>query len=126
MGRWTISSTSPARRARPTTSPTRSRRSRSGRSAPTTRWAWPRPRTHGSCSRAPPSSTATLVLELAKEIITMVPGTRSTIVYEDLPQDDPKRRRPDITRARTLLGWEPTIDRADGLRRTLEYFRSVV
>jgi dTDP-glucose 4,6-dehydratase len=66
------------------------------------------------------------VLELAKEIMAMVPGTKSTIAYEDLPEDDPKRRRPDITRAQTRLGWNPTIDRADGLRRTLEYFRSVV
>src|SRR3954466_6023489 len=66
------------------------------------------------------------VLELAREIIAMVEGTKSTIVFKDLPQDDPKRRRPDIGRARELLGWEPTIDRAEGLRRTLEYFRSVV
>jgi dTDP-glucose 4,6-dehydratase len=66
------------------------------------------------------------VLELAREIIAMVPGTRSAISYHDLPQDDPKRRRPDITRAQTLLGWNPTIDRADGLRRTLDYFRTVV
>lgn len=66
------------------------------------------------------------VLELAKEIIAMVEGTKSTIIYEDLPQDDPKRRRPDITRAQTLLGWNPTIDRAEGLKRTLEYFRKVV
>jgi dTDP-glucose 4,6-dehydratase len=66
------------------------------------------------------------VLELAQEIIAMVPGTRSTIIYNPLPQDDPKRRRPDITRAQTLLGWNPTIDRADGLKRTLDYFRSVV
>ena len=66
------------------------------------------------------------VLELAREIIAMVPGTRSTIDYRELPQDDPKRRRPDITRAQTLLGWNPTIDRADGLARTLDYFRSVV
>jgi dTDP-glucose 4,6-dehydratase len=66
------------------------------------------------------------VLELAKEIIAMVPGTRSTIAYEPLPQDDPRRRRPDITRAQTLLGWNPTIDRADGLARTLEYFRTVL
>ena len=55
------------------------------------------------------------VLELAKEIIAMVPGTKSTIAYEPLPQDDPKRRKPDITRAQTLLGWNPTIERADGL-----------
>ena len=66
------------------------------------------------------------VLELAKEIIAMVPGTRSTIAYEPLPQDDPRRRKPDITRAQTLLGWNPTIERADGLVRTLDYFRTVL
>jgi dTDP-glucose 4,6-dehydratase len=66
------------------------------------------------------------VLELAREILALVPGTKSTIVYRELPQDDPRRRRPDITRAQQLLGWDPTIDRADGLQRTLEYFRSVV
>ena len=66
------------------------------------------------------------VLELAEEIIAMVPGTKSTIDYHPLPQDDPKRRRPDITRARDLLGWEPEVDRAEGFRRTLDYFRSVV
>ncbi|WP_435011295.1 UDP-glucuronic acid decarboxylase family protein [Tundrisphaera lichenicola] len=66
------------------------------------------------------------VLELAKEILAMVPGTKSQIAYEPLPQDDPRRRRPDITRAQTILGWNPTIDRADGLVRTLEYFRTVL
>jgi dTDP-glucose 4,6-dehydratase len=66
------------------------------------------------------------VLELAKEIMAMVPETKSKIDYHDLPQDDPKRRKPDITRAQTLLGWNPTIDRADGLKRTLEYFRAVL
>ncbi|HEU5116984.1 MAG TPA: UDP-glucuronic acid decarboxylase family protein [Isosphaeraceae bacterium] len=66
------------------------------------------------------------VLELAREILDMVPGTKSTIAFRDLPQDDPKRRRPDITKAQTILGWQPTVDRADGLRRTLEYFRSVL
>ena len=66
------------------------------------------------------------VLELAKEIMAMVPGTASTIDYCDLPQDDPKRRRPDITRAQTLLGWNPTIDRAEGLERTLDYFKAVL
>ncbi|MHC5542926.1 UDP-glucuronic acid decarboxylase family protein [Singulisphaera rosea] len=66
------------------------------------------------------------VLELALEIIAMVPETKSTIIYKDLPQDDPKRRRPDITRAQSILGWNPTVDRADGLRRTLEYFRTVL
>jgi dTDP-glucose 4,6-dehydratase len=66
------------------------------------------------------------VLELAREILAMVPGSKSKIIYNPLPQDDPKRRKPDITRAQTLLGWNPTIDRADGLKRTLEYFRSVL
>lgn len=66
------------------------------------------------------------VMELAREILDMVPGTRSTVVFRDLPQDDPKRRRPDITKAREILGWEPKVDRADGLKRTLEYFRSVL
>jgi dTDP-glucose 4,6-dehydratase len=66
------------------------------------------------------------VLELAKEILEMVPKTKSTIVYRELPQDDPRRRKPDITRAQQLLGWNPKVDRAEGLARTLEYFRSVV
>jgi dTDP-glucose 4,6-dehydratase len=66
------------------------------------------------------------VSQLAEEIIALVEGTRSKVVYEDLPEDDPKRRRPDITKAQTLLGWNPVVDRADGLRTTLEYFRTVV
>lgn len=66
------------------------------------------------------------VLQLAEEIIALVEGTKSRIVHEDLPQDDPKRRRPDITKAQTLLNWNPTIDRAEGLKRTLDYFRTVV
>ena len=66
------------------------------------------------------------VHQLAEEIIALVEGTASRIVYNDLPEDDPKRRRPDITKAQTLLGWNPTVDRADGLKRTLAYFRSVV
>jgi dTDP-glucose 4,6-dehydratase len=66
------------------------------------------------------------MLELAREIIALVPGTKSEIIYKDLPQDDPKRRKPDIGRARQMLGWEPTIDRADGFKRTLDYFRSVL
>jgi dTDP-glucose 4,6-dehydratase len=66
------------------------------------------------------------VSQLAEEIIALVEGTKSKVVYEDLPEDDPKRRRPDITKAQTLLGWNPVVDRADGLRTTLEYFRTVV
>lgn len=66
------------------------------------------------------------VLELAREILALVPESKSTIVYNPLPQDDPKRRKPDISRARDLLGWEPKVDRAEGLRRSLDYFRTVV
>lgn len=66
------------------------------------------------------------VLETAQEILRMVPDTRSTIQYHPLPEDDPRRRRPDITKAQTILGWNPTIDRAEGFARTLEYFRSVL
>jgi dTDP-glucose 4,6-dehydratase len=65
------------------------------------------------------------VLELAQTIIRLA-GSDSTIEFHDLPVDDPKQRRPDITRARTMLGWEPEVPLEDGLRRTLEYFRTVV
>jgi dTDP-glucose 4,6-dehydratase len=47
------------------------------------------------------------------------------VVYKDLPVDDPKQRQPDITKARKLLNWEPQIDRAEGLKRTYAYFKSL-
>jgi dTDP-glucose 4,6-dehydratase len=47
-------------------------------------------------------------------------------VFKDLPMDDPKQRRPDITLAKKLLDWEPKIDRSEGLRRTYEYFKNVM
>lgn len=62
---------------------------------------------------------------LAQEIVTLVPQA-GKMIFEPLPTDDPKVRRPDITRARTLLGWEPKVDRSDGLRRTLAYFKSAI
>ena len=62
------------------------------------------------------------VLELA-QIILEVTGSRSPIEFHPLPQDDPTRRRPDITRARELLGWRPEIPDREGLRRTVEWFR---
>jgi dTDP-glucose 4,6-dehydratase len=65
------------------------------------------------------------VLELARTIVRLA-GSRSQIEFRELPVDDPKQRRPDISRARTLLGWEPKVALEDGLGRTLEYFRSVV
>jgi dTDP-glucose 4,6-dehydratase len=65
------------------------------------------------------------MLQLAQTIIRLA-GSKSEIVYRDLPVDDPKQRRPDIKHARELLGWEPKVSLEDGLGRTLEYFRSVV
>jgi dTDP-glucose 4,6-dehydratase len=65
------------------------------------------------------------VLELA-EIIIRLAGSKSRIEHSELPVDDPKQRQPDITRARTVLGWQPEVDLEDGLRMTLEYFRSVL
>ena len=63
--------------------------------------------------------------ELA-EIVVAATGTSSGIVYTPLPEDDPKVRRPDITRARTLLGWEPKVGVQEGVRRTVEFFRTLV
>ena len=65
------------------------------------------------------------VLKLAETIVRLA-GSKSKIVFRDLPVDDPKQRRPDITRARRLIGWEPEVGLEDGLTRTLEYFRKVV
>jgi len=62
------------------------------------------------------------MLNLAKEIIA-ISGSKSKIVFQDLPQDDPKIRQPDITKAKELLGWSPKISRDEGLRSTMEYFR---
>jgi dTDP-glucose 4,6-dehydratase len=62
------------------------------------------------------------LLELAKRILRLT-GSRSEIVFRALPIDDPKVRQPDITRARTLLGWEPRIDVDEGMRLTIDWFR---
>ena len=62
------------------------------------------------------------LLDLAKRIIRLA-GSNSEIVFRPLPEDDPKVRQPDITKAKTLLGWEPRVETDDGLRRTLEWFR---
>jgi len=62
------------------------------------------------------------LLEFAEEVLKLT-GSKSKIVYEPLPQDDPKQRKPNITKAKELLGWEPKVDRHEGLKRTLEYFK---
>jgi dTDP-glucose 4,6-dehydratase len=63
--------------------------------------------------------------DIARTIIRMT-GARSRIVYRPLPTDDPKVRRPDIARARALLGWEPKVELEEGLIKTIEYFRRKV
>jgi dTDP-glucose 4,6-dehydratase len=65
------------------------------------------------------------ILECAKRVIA-VTGSKSKIRYEGLPPDDPKQRCPDITKAKSLLGWEPKIDLESGLKMSLEYFRKAV
>lgn len=65
------------------------------------------------------------ILECANAVLS-VTGSKSTIAYRPLPQDDPAQRRPDITKARNLLGWEPKIDLKTGLTLSLDYFRACV
>jgi dTDP-glucose 4,6-dehydratase len=62
------------------------------------------------------------ILECAQKVLA-VTGSQSRIRHEDLPQDDPRQRCPDITKARTLLGWEPRIELEQGLKLSLDYFR---
>jgi dTDP-glucose 4,6-dehydratase len=64
------------------------------------------------------------LLEFAEEILKLT-GAETKIVFKPLPVDDPKQRKPDITKAKELLGWEPKVDRAEGLRITYEYFKSL-
>jgi len=66
------------------------------------------------------------IKQFAEEIIDLVGADKSQLIYEPLPVNDPMQRQPDITKAREILGWEPKIDRREGLRRTLEYFEKKV
>ncbi len=65
------------------------------------------------------------MIELANKVIQLT-GSKSKIIYEPLPADDPLHRRPDITLARTKLGWEPTINLDEGLQRTIDFFKTIV
>jgi dTDP-glucose 4,6-dehydratase len=67
-----------------------------------------------------------MTIEQIARMIIKLTGSKSQLVYRPLPEDDPKVRQPDITRARTLLGWEPKVGLEEGLTRTLEYFRTKV
>ncbi|HWZ22116.1 MAG TPA: GDP-mannose 4,6-dehydratase, partial [Cytophagaceae bacterium] len=64
------------------------------------------------------------IKDFAEEIIKLT-GTKQKVVYKPLPVDDPKQRRPDISKAKEILGWEPKVDRAIGLKITYEYFKSL-
>ena len=64
------------------------------------------------------------IKDFADEIIALT-GTNQKVVYVPLPQDDPKQRKPDITKAKEILGWEPKVNRKDGLKTTLDYFKSI-
>lgn len=65
------------------------------------------------------------MLQLAKSILDLT-GSRSKIIYRPLPQDDPRQRQPDITKAQELLGWKPTVSLNDGLVKTIEYFENLI
>ena len=65
------------------------------------------------------------MLELAETVIKLT-GSRSIIVHKELPQDDPQQRKPDISRAKDVLGWEPTIELEEGVQLTIEYFQKVL
>lgn len=63
--------------------------------------------------------------QFAQEVLKLT-GSKSTIAYHPLPEDDPKVRQPDISKAKVLLGWEPKISRTEGIKRTLEYFKNII
>lgn len=65
------------------------------------------------------------ILQLANEIIQLI-NSKSKVVFKDLPQDDPKVRQPDITKAKEILKWEPKIERKLGLKKTIDYFASCI
>lgn len=66
------------------------------------------------------------IKEFGEEVLAMVGNPQATLTYHDLPVDDPKVRQPDISKAKEILGWEPQITRAEGMKRTYEYFKQVV
>ncbi|MGM0589095.1 MAG: UDP-glucuronic acid decarboxylase family protein [Bacteroidota bacterium] len=65
------------------------------------------------------------ILDFAKEILDLT-GSDSKIIFKELPKDDPQVREPDISKAKAVLGWEPKVNRSEGLRETLRYFRSII
>lgn len=66
------------------------------------------------------------IKQFGEEIIDLVGNPKAHLIYKDLPQDDPKQRKPDITKAKEILDWEPKVSREEGLKMTFEYFKKVV
>lgn len=66
------------------------------------------------------------IKQFGEEVLELVGNPEAKLIYKELPQDDPKQRKPNIDKAREILGWEPKVSRAEGLRRTYEYFKQVV
>jgi UDP-glucuronate decarboxylase len=65
------------------------------------------------------------MIELAENVLRLT-GSKSKLVRTPLPADDPKQRKPDITKAKTVLGWEPKVQLEDGLKETIAYFKTIV
>jgi nucleoside-diphosphate-sugar epimerase len=63
------------------------------------------------------------ILQIAKEILELIPGSTSTITHQPMPPDDPRVRCPDITRAKQILGWTPVVPRKEGLAKMIEFYR---
>ena len=63
---------------------------------------------------------------VAEEVLALVGNPKAKLIYQGLPKDDPKVRQPDITKAKEILGWEPKVNRSEGLKKTFEYFKTVV
>jgi dTDP-glucose 4,6-dehydratase len=66
------------------------------------------------------------IMQIAKEIIDLIPGTKSKIVHEPMPPDDPRVRCPDITRAKQILGWTPEVSRREGLKKMIDFYRDAL
>ncbi|MEM1322286.1 MAG: UDP-glucuronic acid decarboxylase family protein [Bacteroidota bacterium] len=66
------------------------------------------------------------IKKFGEEVLELVGNPDAHLIYKELPQDDPKKRRPDITKAKEVLDWEPQVSRAEGLKKTFEYFKKVV
>ena len=65
------------------------------------------------------------IKQLAEKVLEMIPKSKSKIVFNGLPEDDPKQRQPDITLAKEKLDWEPKIELEEGLKKTIDYFRKI-